>query len=111
MAQISILVVPDPFGLGLSDFVIFNKEFHSELYGVKGCERYLRGIEVEGEIDIGDDSITIKVDWAKNGIFISHDKIYIINVGGKNFWTNPTCCDKCMRFNGKPAKGNPGTMQ
>ncbi|MFA5360259.1 MAG: hypothetical protein WC349_04880 [Patescibacteria group bacterium] len=113
MARIAILVIPDHFKLGLSDFVLFNPKVEIETCGLEGRSDKNFGVfRVEGEIKLVDDLIVIDVNWCKAGNFSFNQAVALmINVDGKTVWVNPVLCVKCMELNGKPVDDKNNIMR
>jgi hypothetical protein len=85
-----------------------------ESCGIEGHkDKTFRVLRVkEGEVNLVDDLIVIKVDWLKEENFsLSQTLAFMINLDGKTVWVNSTLCLKCMELNGKPVDGKNNMMQ
>jgi len=112
MARISILTLPDPLGLGLADFVLFNSELSFESCGLEGHNGKDFGVlRMEGDFELADGLIKVKVSWIKAGSFSLNQAVaFMINKDGRTVWVNPICCAKCMELSGQPVEGEDGMM-
>jgi len=114
MARIAILTISDPFKLGLPDFILFNPKVEFDTCGIEGHnDKTFRVFRLkEGEINLVDNLIVIKVDWLEKKSFsFSQSVAFMINLDGKTVWVNPVLCTKCMELNGKLIDGKNNMMQ
>jgi len=84
-----------------------------ESCGIEGHkDKTFRVLRVkEGEVNLVDDLIVIKVDWLEKKSFSFNQLMaFMINLDGKTVWVNSTLCVKCMELNGKPVAGENNMM-